>query len=371
MMQFTLDRDALLKPLQMVSGAIERRHTLPILSNVLIEVTAEGQLILTGTDLEIELVAHAPVQQVQVAGRITVPAKKLLDICRSLPDSSLLDVVVQGDNCVVSTGKSKFTLSTLSATDYPNLESWAGEVELQLERQQLRHLLDDTAFSMANQDVRYYLNGLLFEVDNGVLRAVATDGHRLALSTLDVAATAGHQKQIIIPRKGVLEIMRLLSADEQMVQLSLGQNHIRLTDSQFSFSCKLIDGRFPDYRRVLPRNSTKKVTAHRDVLKDACVRASILSNEKYRGVRFTLSGQNELQIVANNPEHEQAEEVIEVEYVGETLEIGFNVGYLLDVLNTLSTDLVIMNLSDANSSALVEGVGNHTGAMYVVMPMRL
>jgi DNA polymerase-3 subunit beta len=222
---------------------------------------------------------------------------------------------------------------------------------------------------MANQDVRYYLNGLLFEVDNGTLTAVGTDGHRLAMSKLQLPNVSGQQKQIIIPRKGVLEIMRLLANDEQLVTLSLGQNHIRLNDSSFSFSSKLIDGRFPDYRRVLPRNSTKTVTSHRTVLKDACTRASILSNEKYRGVRFTLS-QAELQIVANNPEHEQAEEVIEVEYQGENLEIGFNVGYLLDVLNTLNTDLVILHLNDSNSSALIEGVGND-GAAYVVMPMRL
>ena len=367
-MHFIIERDALLKPLQMVSGAIERRHTLPILSNVLLDVTAD-QIALTGTDLEIELVAHAFPQQVITPGRVTIPAKKLLDICRSLPESSVLTLHLQGENCVVSTGKSKFTLATLSANDYPNLESWHGEVEFELSRLQLRKLLDDTAFSMANQDVRYYLNGLLFEVDNGTLRTVATDGNRLALSSMELPVTANQQKQVIIPRKGVLELMRLLVADDQLIRLSIGQNHIRLIDSQFSFSSKLIDGRFPDYRRVLPRNSSRQLTAHRAVLKDACVRASILSNEKYRGVRFTLNPQ-ELQIVANNPEHEQAEEVIEVEYNGDTLEIGFNVGYVLDVLNTLNTDLVVMHLSDANSSSLVEGLGN-AGALYVVMPMRL
>lgn len=367
-MQFVINRDALLKPLQMVSGAIERRHNLPILSNVLLDVTADS-LSLTGTDLEVELVASTVQLQVQIPGRITVPAKKLLDICRSLPENSDIAVQMQGESCILSCGKTKFTLSTLNAAEYPNLESWQGEVELSLSRQQLRKLLDDTAFSMANQDVRYYLNGLLFEVDNGTLTAVATDGHRLAMSTLPLPAVAGQQKQIIIPRKGVLEIMRLLANDEQLVSLSLGQNHIRLSDSSFSFSSKLIDGRFPDYRRVLPRNSTKLVTAHRSVLKDACTRASILSNEKYRGVRFTLSP-SELQIVANNPEHEQAEEVIEVEYQGDNLEIGFNVGYLLDVLNSLNTDLVILHLNDGNSSALLEGVGND-GAAYVVMPMRL
>lgn len=367
-MHFIINRDALLKPLQMVSGAIERRHTLPILSNVLVEVT-EQLLSLTGTDLEVELVATTEQLQVKATGRITIPAKKLVDICRSLPEAADIDVLLNGDNCVLSCGKTKFTLSTLSATEYPNLESWQGEVDITLSRQQLRKLLDDTAFSMANQDVRYYLNGLLFEVDNGSLTAVGTDGHRLALSVLSLPAFSGQQKQIIIPRKGILEIMRLLANDDQSITLCLGQNHIRLVDHSFSFSSKLIDGRFPDYRRVLPRNSTKLVTAHRSVLKDACTRASILSNEKYRGVRFTLSS-GELQIMANNPEHEQAEEVIEVEYQGEGLEIGFNVGYLLDVLNTLTTDLVILHLNDANSSALIEGVGN-VGASYVVMPMRL
>lgn len=367
-MQFTINRDALLKPLQMVSGAIERRHTLPILSNVLIEVS-DSQLSLTGTDLEVELVATTDALTIESAGRITVPAKKLLDICRSLPDASDIRVQLQGDSCILSCGKTKFTLSTLSASEYPNLESWQGEVDIQLSRAQLRKLLDDTAFSMANQDVRYYLNGLLFEVDNGAVKAVATDGHRLALSSLELPGLSAQQKQIIIPRKGVLEIMRLLSSDEQVITLSLGQNHIRLTDQSYVFSSKLIDGRFPDYRRVLPRNSTKLVTSHRSVLKDACTRASILSNEKYRGVRFTLSN-GELQIVANNPEHEQAEEIIEVEYQGDNLEIGFNVGYVLDVLNTLATDLVLLHLNDANSSALLEGVGNQ-GASYVVMPMRL
>lgn len=367
-MHFIINRDMLLKPLQMVSGAIERRHTLPILSNVLLDVT-EQQLSLTGTDLEVELVATTQADEVITPGRITIPAKKLLDICRSLPDNAAIQVQLQGENCILSCGKTKFTLSTLSANDYPNLESWQGDVNITLSRQQLRKLLDDTAFSMANQDVRYYLNGLLFEVDNTLVRTVATDGHRLALSSMELAGLTGQQKQIIIPRKGILEIMRLLNNDEQEISLSLGQNHIRLSDVNFVFSSKLIDGRFPDYRRVLPRNSTKQVTAHRAVLKDACTRASILSNEKYRGVRFTLSP-SELQIVANNPEHEQAEEIIEVEYNGDNLEIGFNVGYLLDVLNTLDTDLVILHLNDANSSALIEGVGN-IGASYVVMPMRL
>ena len=367
-MHLTIDKDTLLKPLQMVSGAIERRHTLPILSNVLLDVQ-QGQLALTGTDLEIEMVASVAVAQVHKEGRVTVPARKLLDICRSLPDGSVIELTLVGDHFVISCGKAKFTLTTLPASDYPNLERWQGDVSLQLSRAELRRLLEETAFSMANQDVRYYLNGLLFEVDQQTVRTVATDGHRLAMSELQLPQSTDAQQQLIIPRKGVLEMLRLLPDDDGHLTLSLGNNHIRLEDVAFSFSSKLIDGRFPDYRRVIPRNSTKQVTAHRPLLKDACTRASILSNEKYRGVRFNLAP-NELQITANNPEHEQAEEVIEVEYQGDTLEIGFNVGYLLDVLNSLNTDLVLLQLSDSNASVLIEGVGN-TQASYVVMPMRL
>lgn len=367
-MHLSIDKDTLLKPLQMVSGAIERRHTLPILSNVLLDVQ-QGQLALTGTDLEIEMVASVAVEKVHSEGRVTVPARKLLDICRSLPDGSEIELTLVGEHFVICCGKAKFTLTTLPAAEYPNLESWQGDVSLQLSRAELRRLLEETAFSMANQDVRYYLNGLLFEVDQHTVRTVATDGHRLAMSELQLPQSTGAQQQLIIPRKGVLEMLRLLPDDDGSLTLSLGNNHIRLEDTAFSFSSKLIDGRFPDYRRVIPRNSTKQVTAHRPLLKDACTRASILSNEKYRGVRFNLSV-NELQITANNPEHEQAEEVIEVEYQGDALEIGFNVGYLLDVLNSLNTDLVLVHLSDSNSSALVEGVGN-TQASYVVMPMRL
>ncbi|MCC5852047.1 MAG: DNA polymerase III subunit beta [Alkalimonas sp.] len=367
-MHLSIDKETLLKPLQMVSGAIERRHTLPILSNVLLDVQQQ-QLSLTGTDLEIEMVASVAVSQVHQPGRITVPAKKLLDICRSLPDGCQIELTLVGEHFVISSGKAKFTLTTLPATEYPNLESWQGEVNLQLSRAELRRLLEETAFSMANQDVRYYLNGLLFEVDQQLVRTVATDGHRLAMSQLQLNEATQAQQQLIIPRKGVLEMLRLLPDDDGSLTLSLGANHIRLVDAAFSFSSKLIDGRFPDYRRVIPRNSTKQVTAHRPVLKDACTRASILSNEKYRGVRFNLAA-NELQITANNPEHEQAEEVIEVEYQGDTLEIGFNVGYVLDVLNSLNTDLVLLHLSDSNSSVLIEGVGN-AQASYVVMPMRL
>ncbi|WP_199610149.1 DNA polymerase III subunit beta [Flocculibacter collagenilyticus] len=367
-MQITLDRDAILKPLMLVSGAIERKHTLPILSNVLINVS-EGSLSLTGTDLEVEMVAASQIDDINQEGAITVPAKKLLDICRSLPDGCQLNIRVENDSLILQSGKSRFSLSTLPATEYPNLESWEGDIEFQIERQQLRKLLDATQFSMANQDVRYYLNGMSFEVEGQTLRTVATDGHRLALATYQLNNAVAEQRQVIIPRKGVLEIMRLLESDDTLVTVQMGTNHIRLVDNHYVFTSKLVDGRFPDYRRVIPRNGDKFITADKDDLRAAFNRASILSNEKFRGVRLNVTN-GELQITANNPEQEQAEESVGIQYAGPDIEIGFNVSYILDVLGNIKEEQVVITLIDGNSSALIEAEQNKD-AMYVVMPMRL
>ena len=360
-MQITISRQQFLKPLVQVSGAIERKHTLPILSNVLL-VVENGQLSMTGTDLEIELVSGVFVGDDIADTKLTLPAKKLLDICKSLPDGSDITLSLQEHQLLLTSGKSRFSLTTLSADDFPNLEQWDGEVEFQLTRLELRKLLESTHFSMANQDVRYYLNGMSFEVDNTDIKTVATDGHRLAIAL-------NTQRQLIIPRKGVQEIMRLMVADDELVTIQFGANHIRIIDIEFTFTSKLVDGRFPDYRRVLPRGGDKVITANREWLRNAFQRVSILSNEKFRGVRLNLSN-GLLKITANNPEQEQAEEVVEVSYEGADLEIGFNVSYVLDVLNTLKTEDVLFTLADSNSSALIEGAGDEE-AMYVVMPMRL
>ncbi|WP_440054609.1 DNA polymerase III subunit beta [Pseudoalteromonas sp. T1lg65] len=367
-MQITISREQFLKPLMQVSGAIERKHTLPILSNVLLEVK-DGVLSMTGTDLEIELVASVVLENPTENSKITLPAKKLQDICKSLPDSSEIILSSQEHQLLLTSGQSRFSLTTLAAEDFPNLEQWQGEVEFTLTRLELRRLLEATHFSMANQDVRYYLNGMSFEVDNNEIKAVATDGHRLAIAQKTLPESLATQRQLIIPRKGVQEIMRLLPADDELVTIQFGANHIRLSDSEFIFTSKLVDGRFPDYRRVLPRGGDKLVTANREWLRSAFQRVSILSNEKFRGVRLNLSN-GMLKISANNPEQEQAEETVEVGYQGEDLEIGFNVSYLLDVLNTLKTEDVQFTLLDSNSSALIEGVSDDD-AMYVVMPMRL
>lgn len=366
-MKFSIDRDALLKPLQLVSGAVERRHNLPILANLLVEVSAHS-LKLTGTDLEVELVGEVQLEGEVLEGRTTVPAKKFLDIVKSLPDQVELKIEQQENRLLLRSGRSRFTLATLPAEEYPNVEAFEAEIEFTLKQGTMKSLIDATQFSMANQDVRYYLNGLLLETEGNVLRAIATDGHRLALSHRMIEASLP-EKQVIVPRKGVLELMRSFEGDDLDVTIAIGENAIRATTATSVFTSKLVDGRFPDYRRVLPKGGDKIVIASRQQLKQALLRASILSNEKFRGVRVQLEN-NLIKITANNPEQEEAEEILDVEYENTPLEIGFNVSYLLDVLNNLPSDDVRITLIDGNSSALID---NHIeqDSMYVVMPMRL
>lgn len=367
-MKFVINRDELLRPLVLVSGAIERKHNVPILSNVLIKVQ-NGLLSMTGTDLEVELVASAQISDPSIELNTTVPAKKLLDICKSLPDGIELTITMEGESMILRAGKSRFSLSTLAADEYPNVDEWESIASLKMSKSWFRGLIENTHFAMANQDVRYYLNGMSFEIENGLVRTVSTDGHRLALSTLQMAEGNHDQISIIIPRKGIMEVLRLVPEGDEMITINIGTNHVRVVDEGFTFTSKLVDGRFPDYRRVMPRNGDKIVVARRDVLKDAFLRVSILSNEKFRGVRLKLSP-NELHISANNPEQEQAEEVVDVGYDGTELELGFNVSYILDVLNNLKCEEVQLTFIDATSSALIEAVGR-TDLTYVVMPMRL
>ena len=367
-MKFTISRDQFLTPLQLVSGAIERRHTLPILSNILLKVR-DNSLWLTGTDLEVELISRIDLTQDFEEGDITVPAKKLVDICRGLSDGANIEFAVQDNKALIKAGRGKYTLSTLSATDYPNLEEWDGDVEFVISQKELKHLIDSTSFAMAQQDVRYYLNGMSLETEENLIRTVATDGHRLALCNLDYQAASLPARQVIIPRKGVLEITRLIEADDGQVKVKIGSNHISIKSKNFVFTSKLVDGRFPDHRRVIPKETSKEVVADKIELKQAFTRAAILSNEKFRGVRLNLAS-GLMKITANNPEQEQAEESVDVQYDGEDLEIGFNVAYLIDVMNNIETDHVKFHLSDANASALIEAASN-PDALYVIMPMRL
>ncbi len=368
-MKFSISRDVLLKPLQLVAGVVEKRQTLPILANVLIVIDGDN-LSLTGTDLEVEIVGRATLENgLSDSLEITVPAKKLLDICKSLPDGVDINFAVDDQKLVVKSGRSKFTLSTLAASDFPNVEDGDQALKFRLKQGELRRLIDRTAFAMAQQDVRYYLNGMLWQVSGNKFTAVATDGHRLAKCELLGESELGSLHSVIVPRKGVVELSRLLSESEEDVELSIGTNHVRVVTDGFTLTSKLVDGKFPDYERVLPKGGTKVIYGERDELRQAFSRTSILSNEKYRGVRLLLSD-GAMKIVANNPEQEEAEEVVNVDYQGEDLEIGFNVSYLVDVLGVLSSENTKITLSDSNSSALLEE-SEGGDSMYVVMPMRL
>ncbi|MEF1288540.1 DNA polymerase III subunit beta [Vibrio sp. M260118] len=366
-MKFTIERSHLLKPLQQVSGALGGRPTLPILGNLLLKVE-DNVLSMTATDLEVELISRVNLEGEFEAGSVTVPSRKFLDICRGLPDDSVITFVLEADRVQVRSGRSRFSLSTLPANDFPNIEDWQSEVEVSLTQAELRVLVEKTQFSMANQDVRYYLNGMLFEIDGTTLRSVATDGHRMAVSQTELGADFA-QKQIIVPRKGVLELVKLLDAPEQPVVLQIGSSNVRAEVNNYVFTSKLVDGRFPDYRRVMPQTTTKTLEAGCDELRQAFSRAAILSNEKFRGVRVNLAD-TEMRITANNPEQEEAEEMLDVSFEGEPIEIGFNVSYVLDVLNTLRCEKVRVSMSDANASALIEN-SEDDSAMYVVMPIRL
>ena len=367
-MKFVISREALIKPLQLVAGVVERRQTLPVLSNILL--VAEGdQLSMTGTDLEVELVGRVTLDEPAEAGSVTVPARKLMDICKSLPDSARIELTLTGQKMVIKAGRSRFTLSTLPAAEFPNVEDSPETLELSMVQHQLRHLIEKTGFSMAQQDVRYYLNGMLLEISGNQLRSVSTDGHRLATCITPVEAQDDMQHQIIVPRKGILELARLLQGGDDPLRLVIGASHIRAHVGDFTFTSKLVDGKFPDYERVIPKNGDKVLLSDRMELRQVLSRIAILSNEKYRGVRLALSN-GYLQVMANNPEQEEAEESLAVDYEGDSLEVGFNVNYILDVLSILNSDVVRLTLFDSNSSALIEGF-DEPDSVYVVMPMRM
>ena len=364
-MKFTAAREALLKPLQAVIGVVERRQTMPILSNVLL-IARDGQLAVTATDLEVELVAQADVDT-ESGGEITVSGRKLLDICRALPEGSEINISVSGEKLAIKAGRSKFSLATLPAAEFPVVEDIKAGQSLSVSQETLGRLIEKTHFSMAQQDVRYYLNGMLLETGDGHLRAVATDGHRLALSQSSLDGKVDEQ-QVIVPRKGVLELQRLMTGEGDL-NIELGANHIRIQLDSIRFTSKLIDGRFPEYDRVIPRESSNELKADRGAFKSALQRTAILSNEKYRGIRLVIRDSGVI-LQAHNPEQEEAEEELEVEYSGEDIEIGFNVNYLLDALGAVDGDVVTLSVQDSNSSCLIRQPGKDD-CTFVVMPMRL
>jgi DNA polymerase-3 subunit beta len=366
-MKFSVDRETLLKPLQQVIGVVERRQTLPVLGNLLVLASADG-LQITATDLEVEIQSRVDVD-IEEAGEITLPARKLVDICKALPENADIQISIRDQKAQIRSGKSRFTLATLPAADFPVVELAKGDCGFTISQSQLRELIERTQFSMAQQDVRYYLNGLMLEIAKGRLRAVATDGHRLALCDMPVDIHINHTRQIIVPRKGIQELLRLLDSSDAPVRVDVGSNHIGVSNADIRFTSKLVDGRFPDYDRVVPKGGDKHVLADRELLRQALLRTSILSNEKYRGIRLNFE-KNIIKIQAHNPEQEEADEELDVDYNGAGLEIGFNVTYLLDVLSSVRSDNIEITLSDSNSSCLVREPGTEQ-YRYVVMPMRL
>ena len=366
-MKIVTDRDSLLKPLTHIGGVIERRQTLPILANALINARS-GQLTITATDLEVEMKTGATAK-CDADIDFTLPARKLIDICRALPEGAEMSITVEGERATIRSGKSRFALGTLPAQDYPLIDPTASTLRFSVSERLLKRLIDKTQFAMAQQDVRYYLNGLLLEIAGGKIRSVATDGHRLATYEADCQVDDQVDVQVIIPRKAVLELGRLLSENEEGVEVDISSNHIRINMADAIFTSKLIDGKFPDYNRVIPADSDKVILADKEKLRSALQRTSILSNEKYRGIRFQFMP-GILGLLAHNPEQEEAQDEMPIDYNGEELVIGFNVGYLLEVLNVIESENVKMHLSDSNSSCLIKD-DLSSNSRYVIMPMRL
>jgi DNA polymerase-3 subunit beta len=366
-MKISIQRETLLTPLLYVVGAVERRQTKPILAHLLLRGERTG-ISLSATDLEIEIIAYLD-EIPEETGAVTLPARKLLDICRNLPERAEIELSEIDNKILIKSARSRFTLSTLPVSDFPILEEIENKDHYSLPEKDLKLLLDQTAFAMAQQDVRYYLNGLLLEFSEHYIRTVATDGHRMGIFDVSSVNQSKELKQIIVPRKGVLELQRLLQENEGKTDIKVTTNHLQIHLPKLKFTSKLIDGKFPEYMRVIPHETNKKLLIDRENLKQALIRASILSNEKFQGVRLILEG-SILRIQAHNPDQEEAEEELEVSYEGDQLEIGFNVKYLLDVLTVIKYPTVEFHLKDHNSSALVKSSDSDNGR-YVVMPMRL
>jgi DNA polymerase-3 subunit beta len=367
-MKIKINRDALLKPLSSVSSIVERRHTLPILTNLLLEAKQDG-VTLTATDLEMQISLSLQTEPgVEVA--TTVSARKMLEICRSLPEQADITLDISDNRMLIKAGKSRFNLQTLPAEDYPLMAKATGETSLVLAitQQKLKKLLGQVEYAMAQQDIRYYLNGLLLEVNGNRLSVVGTDGHRLSFTSTNLEQTYEKQ-ELILPRKTVLELIKLLSDSDETVSIEVSSNQINFSFSNIRLISKVIDGKFPDYTRVIPVGYQNSFSVDRQTILLAMQRASILSNEKFRGIRMVL-GSSSLRLISSNSEQEEAEEELEISYDGEPLDIGFNVTYMIDVLTNVDSETVTFSFADANSSCLVT-IPSDVTYKYVVMPMRI
>jgi DNA polymerase-3 subunit beta len=372
MMRFTIQREAFLKPLRAVAGVVERKQSsqsFPILLNTLLQVQGDS-FSLTTTDQEVELVSTGKLENsAETNGAVTVSVRKLMDVCKTLPEAENISFVATEDRMTLRAGRSRFTVSTLPASEFPSLDEQVGNIQFSIPKKNLRLLIEKTCFAMAEQDVRYYLNGMLLEVKKGFIYGVSADGHRLALCKVALDLAPVETIRVIVPRKGILELQRILDEGEEMLKVTLGKNHIRVMTNDVQLTSKLLEGRFPDYDRIVLTEGDKTFIGCREVLKEAFQRAAALFSDRFRGVRLRLT-KGCLKILATNTEQDEVEEDVEVDYVGDELEIGFNVKYLIDLLSVIQTEHVKFTLSDSNNSARAEGMGKESG-VYVIMPMKI
>ncbi len=366
-MQIKINRETLLKPLMSVGSIVERRHTLPILSNLLLEAS-NNNIQLTATDLEMQISLNISTPLEEDLST-TLSAKKFLDICRSLPDSVDINMIKTDSRMTVKAGKSRFNLQTLPAADYPIMTKAPGEtINIKISQLEFKRLLKQVEFAMAQQDIRYYLNGLLLEVEGNRLNLVGTDGHRLSFTSTELQQTY-EKNEVILPRKTVIELIKLLDDTDEEINIEIGSGQVNFEFNKIKLISKVIDGKFPDYHRVIPKGHENTFTINRVEVLTAMQRASILSNEKYRGIRMVIN-ENNLKLISTNSEQEEAEEELEVEYKQEPIDIGFNVTYLIDVLNNTQQETINFSFADANSSCLIT-VPEDDNYKYVVMPMRI
>lgn len=368
-MHFFTSKSNLLPALQHLVSIIEKRQTWTLLNNVLIEAI-ENQLQLTSTDMEIEVKATIAAT-VEEVGTTTLPARKWLDICRNLPDDSDIDVTIKGSRATIYSGKTRFNLATMPSDEFPQVEVVEDAETISFEQKDLKDLIERSYFAMAQQDVRYFLNGLYLELNGNRTRAVATDGHRLALAETANSIKVGKPHQVILPRKGVFELIRLLQDSSNIAELQLSKNHFKLKFDDMCMTSKLIEGDYPDYNKVFPAKVEKEIIVERETLRSAISRVLILSNEKSKGIRLDIEN-NVLQISSHNLEKDQEEafDEIDIEYEGQSFEIGFNGSYVLDALGAITNEKIKLSVGENNSCGIIMGVDDET-ARYVIMPLKL
>jgi DNA polymerase-3 subunit beta len=366
-MKFNINRDEILTPLQQIVSVIEKRQTMPILSNVLM-VVEEESVCLTGTDLEIQIIAKINIS-LATPGSITVPARKFLDICRLLPNGAEIKFEQQDDKVKILSNRSRFSLSCLPADNYPEFSESELENQFLINAGKFKNALDKTVFCMANQDVRYYLNGLLLNISNSKIKLVASDGHRLSIYEDTLDQGTGYESRIILPRKGVLELSRLLDDPDAELKVEFSGNNIRIFIKNLIFSAKLVDSKYPDFCKVFQQEFFNPIHIQKQILKDALTRVAILSNEKFKGITLDITPDS-LRISTHNPEHDEAEEELVIEYEGEPLSIAFNAQYLMDAVSNLDSELAVLTIASNASSCFIDEP-NDCIYKFIVMPMRI